>query len=573
MTLRARPVTRGSGRSGWNSGDRRTFLLNLGFVVAIALSALILVGYVAWSWYDDHFGAAATVDGTTITNDQLRTRFAIESFRIDYTESRIRTLQAAGRITDAAASSQIEFLEQRRSSLAPLSLERLIDIAVQTRLAEEAGITITEADIDAQFQSEATTDEARHAWVIEVKPESNADTGEPGDAEKAAAKAKAEKALADLKAGGSWDDIAKTVSTGSSAAQNGDLGWMPKESGLDEAFMNAIFSAAQNEPTAVVEGADGIFRIGRVSEIGAASVDASFEARITDEEIKLEDYREAVRGDVLRTKLSEKVVADMSKPSVQRQVAQIYISEGTPMPDGVKVRHILFSPKDDPSGAGTLPETDPAWGEAEAEAKATYEALRKDISTFDEKARELSDEGSAVSTGGKLPFFDSTSSIDPAFAEAIFKEGLEPGDLIPPFKSGFGWHVVQFMRAYGDGDQAWLGTLRQQVVDGADFAELARDQGEGPEAENGGDIGWIAVGQLGSEKETPIFLTRIGGVSDVVSIEGDGSYLFQVIAEEERAASPEQIAAFEESGFDTWYAEKKAEVEITRSGSPTTASG
>jgi parvulin-like peptidyl-prolyl isomerase len=573
MTLRARPVRRGPGRSGWNSGDRRTFLLNLGFAIAIAISLVILVGYVAWSWYDDHFGAAATVDGTTITNDQLRTRFAIESFRIDYTESRIRTLQAAGRISDATATSQIEFLEQRRSSLPALSIERLIDIELQSKLAAEDGLTVTEAEIDAGFLDEATTDEARHAWVIEVQPEDDVQTGEPGDAEKAAAKAKAEGALTDLKAGKSWEDIAKTVSTAASAAQDGDLGWMPKESGQDEAFMNAIFAAAQGEPTDVVEGADGIYRIGRVTEIAPASVDAAFEDRITDEEIKVEDYREAVHGDLVRDKLSDKVVADMSKPSLQRHVLEIFMGETTPMPDGVRVRHILFSPKDDPTGAGTLPDTDPAWAEAEAEAKAVYDELVKDPSTFDQKARTLSDEGSAVTSGGKLPFFDPTSSIDPKFAEAIFKEGLEPGDLIPPFKSSFGWHVVEFMRPYGDGDLAWMATLRQQAIDGADFAQLARDQGEGEEADKGGDIGWVAVGQLAEVLEVPIFLARIGDVTDVVTVEGEGIYLFTVLAEEERGATPEQIAVFEESGFTNWYAARKAEAVITRGDSVTTADG
>lgn len=573
MTLRAKPVSRGPGRSGWNSGDRRTFLLNLGFAIAIAISALLFVGYVAWSWYNDHYGAAATVDGATITNDQLRSRVAIEAFRIDYTASRIRTLQAAGRMSDAAATSQLQFLEQRRSSLPALSLERLIDIAVQTRLAAEEGLTITQADIDAQFLNEATTDEARHAWVIEVQPASNPSTGQPGDAEKAAAKAKAEKALADLLAGKSWDDIAQTVSTAASAAQNGDLGWLPKDSGEDEAFMNAIFSAAQNEPTGVVEGADGIFRIGRVSEIATKSVDATFETRIADEQIKLEDYREAVRGDVVRSKLTEKVVANLSKPSLQRQVLQIFLPEGTPMPDGVKVRQILFSPKDDPGGAAALPDTDPAWAQAEAEAKAVYDELAKDPSTFDQKARTLSDEGSAKTTGGKLPFFDPTSQIVPEFAAAIFKQGLKPGDLIPPFKSGFGWHVVQFMRPYGDGDPAWMGTLRQQAIDGADFARLARDQGDGPEAEKGGDIGWVAVGQFSAEKEVPIFTTKVGGVSDVVTIQGDGTYLFKVVAEEERPATKEQIAVFKDTGFTNWYSEKKAEATITRSVSAATATG
>jgi parvulin-like peptidyl-prolyl isomerase len=571
MTLRAKPVSRGSRRSGWDSGDRRTFLLNLGFAVTITVSVLILIGYAAWSWYDDHYGAAATVDGTTITKDQLRSRYAIETFRIDYTESRIRTLQAAGRISEADAASQIEFLEQRRNSLPAITVERLVDVTLQARLAGEEGVTVTDAEVDAGLLDEATTREERHAWVIEVRPETDAETGEPGEAEKAAAKAKADEALADLRSGTSWEDVAKTVSSSTSAAQNGDLGWLPRESGYDEPYMAAIFAAARDQPTEVLEGTDGVYRIGRVTEIATATVDAAFQARIEEAEVKLADYREAVRSDLIRTKLDAKVVADLSVSSLQRHVAQIFLAVDTPMPDGVKVRHILFAPKDDPSGAATLPDTDPAWATAEAEAKATYDELVKTPTTFDQLARVRSDEGSAATTGGKLPYFDPTSAIDSKFADAIFRDGLKPGDLIPPFKSSFGWHVVQFMRPYGDGEAAWLGTVRQQVLGGTSFAQLARDQGEGDEAAVGGDVGWVAVGQLGDLKEAPIFATPVGGISDVVAIDGEGIYLFKVLAEEQREATEEQIAIFESSGFDNWYAAKKAAADITRSGSAASA--
>ena len=285
MTLRAKPVVKGSGRSGWNSEDRRTFLTNLGFVLVIVTAAVILVGYAAFNWYDDHFGSAATVNGTTITKDQLRTRYAIEDFRIKYTESRIRTLQTAGRLSDASAASQLQFLEQRRQSLAAIALERLIDITLQAKLAETEGVTVSEAAIDAQVLVEATTDEQRHTWVIQVTPEDNAVTGKPGDAEKAAAKAKADQALADLKAGKAWDVVAKSVSDSATAAQDGDLSWLPKDSGYDEAFMTAVFAAPLKTPTDVIEGADGIFRIGQATELAEKSTDETYQLRLDDASI------------------------------------------------------------------------------------------------------------------------------------------------------------------------------------------------------------------------------------------------------------------------------------------------
>jgi parvulin-like peptidyl-prolyl isomerase len=569
MTLRAKPVVRGPGRSGWNSGDRRTTLLNAGFVIAIAASILILVGYAGWSWYDDHFGAAATVDGTTITRDQLRARMKIELFRITYTENRIRTLNNMGIISAANADSQLQFLEQRKQSLISLTLSRLIDAEVQARLAGDEGITVTDADIDAEFIVEATTNEQRHVWMIEVTPEDNAETGEPGAAEKAAAKAKADAALADLKAGKPWGDVAKATSTAASAAQDGDFGWLPLESGYDKDMMTALFDLSESGITEVLEGDDGVFRIGRVSEILPESVDPTFQAQIEEEGIDLATYREAIRADVIRTKLVDKVVADLSAPSPQRHVLQIFLSQATPMPDGVKVRHILYSPKDDPGGAAVLPADDPAWAAAEAEAKAAYDTLEADPTAFDELARAESDEGSARTSGGKLPYYDPTSPIDAAFAAAIFAEGLEPGELIPPFKSAFGWHVVQFMRPFGDGELAWLESLRTQAVDGADFAALAMDQGEGEEAADGGDIGWIAHAELSDELETAIFETAVGSVSAVVE-SGDGVYLFKVLAEEEREPTDEQIAIFEDSGFTNWYAEKKADFEIVTNPSAAT---
>jgi parvulin-like peptidyl-prolyl isomerase len=566
MTLRARPVARRRGRAGWDAGDRRNNLINAGFFLAIAISVLILIGYAAWSWYDDHFGAAATVNGQVITKDQLRNRLGIEAFRLDYIESRIQTLLAKGRISTADAQAQLDFLNQRREQIAGLTLERLVDVALMSKLATDNAIQVTEAEVDAQLLEEATTSEQRHAWMIEIEPATNPETGQVGDEEKRTALGKAQRALGRLKAGESWEDVARTASDSGLAPQAGDLGWLSKDSGYDEAFMEAVFATDLNQPTAIVEGEDGVFRIGRTTEVAAEEVDAAFQGLVDDAGIAPADYRAAAHGDVLRRKLSEKVVADMSKPGPQRHVLEIFLPEPNPSTigtePGVKVRHILYSPKDDPNGAEDLPEDDPAWAAAKAEADAAYARLKADPEDFDNTARADSDEGSAVDTGGKQPWYYPSSQVDAAFKNAIFAEGLEPGDLLEPVKSAFGWHVIQFMRPLGDGESAWLTSLRSEITDDASFKQVARDNSEGEEAGEGGDIGWIARGQLADQLDSAVFATGIGTLSSIVTVSGEGSYLLKVLAEETRTPTAEQIDVFEESGFQYWYTAQKEAADI-----------
>ena len=566
MTLRARPVARRRGRAGWDPGDRRNSLINLGFFLAIGFSVLLLVGYAAYSWYNDHFGAAATVNGVTITKDQLRNRLRVESFRLDYFKSRVATLLANGRLTEAEYQGQLQFVEQQRSQLASIALDRLVDVSLQGTLAADRAIQVTEDEITAQVLEESTNPEQRHVWMIEVEPEVDPETGEVTPDLRRAALDEAEGGLARLRNGESWEDVAKTVSDSGIAPLAGDLGWLQEESGYDEALMTTIFDAALNTPTDVIEGEDGVFRIGRATEQVAAEVDTAFQARFESDNITLEDYRAVTRGDLVREKLSEAVVAEMSQPGPQRHVLEIYLPEpnestiGTE--DGVKVRHILFSPKDDSQGAADLPDDDPAWAAAKKEADDAYAALQANPSLFDEMAREDSDEPSAAETGGKQPWYYDSSSIDAAFKEAIMADGLQPWQLLAPVKTSFGWHVIQFIRPSGAGEKAYLEELRGEIVDATDFRDAARDNCENEEAEPDGDIGWIAKGELEASLDAAIFSTGIGAMSEVKTVSGDGDHLFWVIAEETRTPTEDQLAIFEDTGFQYWYTGQKEAADI-----------
>jgi parvulin-like peptidyl-prolyl isomerase len=568
MTFRARPA-KGRGPSRDERG-RRSLYLNIGFTLVIVAALGILVVAVAANVVADRFGTVATVNGVGISRDEYRVRYDIESWRLDQAESRLRDEYQAGRLTEAERDAGIGAVQQQRQALPTLVQERLIDVEFQRQLAERDGITVSESEIDDQLLYEATDPEQRHAWVIEVEPELDEGASEPTTEQVAAAKAAADAALAELEGGAAWDDVAKEVSTAPSASQAGDLRWVREENSLDPAFSEAIFAAEVDVPTDVVEGDDGIFRIGRVSEIAAEEVDTTHEQKIVDAGIALADYRRAVEADVRRDKLEAMVVAEVVEtPSLQRRVSEVYVRAPQGSGDEVKTSHILFSPNDnpDPTVIAELPEDDPAWIEAEGSARAAYDELKAVPAEelperFAALAREQSDEPGAETSGGDLPYF-TRDQVDRAFGDAIFAEGLEPGQLLEPVKTQFGWHVILFEDRRPDATSR-IEEAKRRADAGEDFATIAREVSEGPEAQDGGELGWIARTQLDETLETAIFATPVGETTDVVEVAGDGFYLFKVWEEEERLPEGEQADTLRETAFINWYSEEKSAATIER---------
>ena len=579
MTFRAKPVVKRDHKPAWETQDRRNFYLNLGFGLIVVLAVLILAIAAAVSYYNAHLASVGSVDGESITKDEFTDRYQIENWRLDEAEARIRTSVLAGHLTEAQGTSLQSSIAQQRESLPSTTLERLIDTKYQAKLAAQEGVAATPEDIDARLAFEATTPESRHLWVIEVAPETDLGAVGPSAAQKAAAKAKAETALKDITSGKSWEDVARTVSTDASTGpQAGDLGWLQaNDSRPDEDWLKAVFAAEVNTPTAVVEGSDGVYRIGRATEIAASSIDPAYQAKFVNKGIPLEKYRNVLQGDVIHEKLQAKIVGDVTGAGPQRRVSEIYLGEPAPDlgEDAVKVRHILYAPKGDPEGASTVPESDPAWAAAQSQATATYARLKADPNLFDAIARKESQEAQAQGpsgSGGKLPYFDSGSNVDPAFLAAILKPGLKDGEILAPVKSDFGWHVIQVM--YHPTDAAHLAALKTAADGGKDFGILARDNSEAPSSGIGGDLGWIAKGQLEDTLTNAIFATPIGKTSEIVDVDGDGSYLFKVVGEETRTPAGRQLEELTSTAFSRWYDAKKSAVVITRDETiaPTNAS-
>jgi parvulin-like peptidyl-prolyl isomerase len=569
MTFRAKPVVKRDHKPAWETQDRRNFYLNLGFGLIVFLAVLILAIAAGLSYYNSHLASVGSVDGESISKDEFADRYKIETWRLDEAEARTRTAVTAGHLTEAQGTSLQSAIAQQRQSLPATTLERLIDTKYQAKLAAQEGVTVAPEEIDARLATEATTPESRHSWVIEVAPQTDLGAIGPTSIQKVAAKATAEAALKDLTAGKSWEDVARTVSTDASTGpQAGDLGWLQaNDTSSDEEWLKAVFAAPVNTPTAVIEGADGVYRIGRVTEISPSSVDPAYQTKFVNKGIDLAKYRAVLQGDVIHDKLQGKIVADVTGSGPQRKVEEIYIHEAeADLPaDSIKVRHILYAPKGDPENASTVPASDPSWVAAQSQALATFARLKEDPNLFDAIARKESQETQAQGpngSGGKLPYFDSTSRVDPEFLKAITAPGLKDGDILQPVKSAFGWHVIQVM--YHPTDAEHMKELKTEADGGKDFAILARDNSEAPSAGLGGDLGFVAKGQLVDQLTDAIFATPIGKTSDPVTVAGDGTYLFKVLSEETRTPEGRQLDELTSTAFSRWYDSKKSSVVITR---------
>jgi hypothetical protein len=170
MTLRSKPAVKRTHRPAREGDHRRTLLLNVGFGVVTVLALLILGGAGFASWYGDHLAALATVNGQSISKDDFRERARIDSYRLDYHETQIRALLQAGRLDETTANAQISDIQTKRGSIETDTMEHLIDANLQAQLAAQQGVTVSDQQIDNELTTEATTAEARHLWVIGVKP-------------------------------------------------------------------------------------------------------------------------------------------------------------------------------------------------------------------------------------------------------------------------------------------------------------------------------------------------------------------------------------------------------------------
>ena len=173
-------------------------------------------------------------------------------------------------------------------------------IITQQVIGKEVGskLNITKDEVQKYYQQhlpEMQQPEEIRLGEILVSTDKKAGVEATEEQQVAAAQAKAEALLADIRKGASFEDVAKKSSDGPSAAQGGDLGYF-KRGTLSKELEDKTFAMKAGEVTDVIRTKQG-FVILQVSEHRQAGVPplAQIEGRIQDA-LYMQKLQPALRG-------------------------------------------------------------------------------------------------------------------------------------------------------------------------------------------------------------------------------------------------------------------------------------
>lgn len=569
MTLRprtTRPASRVTRfRRLFEGEERQQAAVTVLFIVIIAAVVLILLGAVGLSYYNDNLRPLARVGSVEVGPQFLRDRIELEQWRINLASNRLAQAKIDNQIDAATLSARQSELDQRSQALTTTGVDDLIDLIYQTQLASDQGVTVADADVDAAVAATFAGVEKRRILEIVVTPvAAEGADATPTIAEHRAALEKADAALVAIQSGRAWADVAAEFSTDSNAQSGGDLGSLSKIAVPDTNFGEKLFKLDSGGTTGVVRGTDGAYRIGRVTEITAAGEQPGLHDELT-KLVPDSSLRDIVRYEVTAQKLKDKITADaLAQSPEQARIAIIslqgaYSGDPADAQGEVDYSEIVWAPNDSLEVAPSLPENDTAWEKARVEAQAAFDelnALTGDArkTRFTAIATDTSDDPTGQ-VGGAVGFV--TRSLPPeAVGNALFDTPHQPGDLIGPIRADAAWYVLLFNERRDSPEQRVKTVQDLLAQPGADFAQIAKDKSEGPEAADGGEVGWLTRDQLAAELVDPVFALSPGQVTAPLELQ-DTHYFVKVEEKANRPLDADQIPDVEAVAFDNWYTPKK----------------
>lgn len=272
--------------------------------------------------------------------------------------------------------------------------------------------------------------------------------------------------------------------------------------------------------------------------------------RVAMEGLSVASFREQLRNQLTISRLREREV-DNRVRITDTEVEQFIQSKqngaaSAAMPIDLNLAMILVA----------VPENATDQQVAELQAKAQKISERaKSGENFASLAASVSEAADKGANGGEMGLRPA-DRYPTLFVEST--QNLNKGDITGPVKSGAGFHILKvldkrqselsnakvvqtrarhiLLRLSKDLDETTalnrLFSLKQKILSGTDFAELAKQFSQDSSAQTGGDLGWTSPGQFVPEFEEVMTRLRLGQLSDPV-VSRFGVHLIQVMERRE----------------------------------------
>ena len=263
------------------------------------------------------------------------------------------------------------------------------------------------------------------------------------------------------------------------------------------------------------------------------------------------EFRRSIGEEIMSDRLRQRVVSSMD-PVSDTEVEILLASEDFAGGE-FDISHIQVGL---PDGA-----TPPQIAEAETRIQEIHRQLVEGLD-FASAAISFSESQDALE-GGRIGWRD-LNSLPREFSEAIRE--MEPGQFTDPIRSPAGFHIVkvndhrenrQIMAEEFRANHILIVTneltdaneareivtdLRGRIVDGEDFAELAREFSDDPTSANlGGDLGWFPPRQFGELFQNILVSLEDGELSEPFQTEA-GWHLVQRVGFRETDVTDEAMA-------------------------------
>ena len=262
------------------------------------------------------------------------------------------------------------------------------------------------------------------------------------------------------------------------------------------------------------------------------------------------EFRQNIGEEMMTERLRQRVVSSMD-PITETEIDIMLASESFNSGE-YNISHILIGLSD-----GSTPQQIAA---QEAKANNVYQQLEEGLD-FASAAISYSDSQEALE-GGLVGWRD-LNSVPVAFSEAI--KNLRAGQITVPIRSPAGFHIIkvndyrertQVMATEYHARHIMIATndlvgprqameqirdLHKQLLDGGDFAELAKEYSDDVSSANlGGDMGWFMPQSYGERMEQTLLALQDGEISEPFQTE-NGWHILERLGVREKDVTVEAI--------------------------------